>query len=115
MASRKWRQKATLAMPNTSNHSNEPVLTSSGIVVGCDTFPFLLGLEGSGAPSLTSEDMLSRRSPGRCWNRTLRRDLDMIGKKGKRGKGAGDKESGGILRPDQKEEEEWSWQVHELM
>lgn len=33
----------------------------------------------------------------------------------KRGKGVGDKESGGILRPDQKEEEEWSWQVHELM
>ena len=30
----------------------------------------------------------------------------MIGKKRKGGKGAGDKESGGILRPDQKEEEE---------
>lgn len=39
----------------------------------------------------------------------------MIGKKGKGGEGAGEKESGGILRPDQKEEEEWSWQVHELM
>lgn len=47
--------------------------------------PFLPGLEGSEAASLTS-DTLSRRSPfDRCWNLTLRRDLDMMGGKGERG------------------------------
>lgn len=59
-------------------------LTSSGIVEGVETLPFLLGLAGSEGASLTSEDTLSRRSPlGRCWNLTLRRDLDMVGEGGK--------------------------------
>jgi hypothetical protein len=40
----------------------------------------------------------------------------MIGEKGKRGReGGGVKREWRVLRPDQKEEEEWSWQVHELM
>jgi hypothetical protein len=92
------------------------LLTSSGIVVGCEALPFLLGLDGSEGPSLTS-DMLNRRSPlPRRWNRTLRRDLDMMGGKGKKGgRGGGVKKEWRDLRPDQKEEEEWSWQVHELM
>lgn len=42
-------------------------LTSSGIVEGLGTLPFLLGLAGSEVASLTSEDTLKRRSPlARC-------------------------------------------------
>jgi hypothetical protein len=83
-------EKATLAMPKTPIYIGYFVLTSSGIVDGCEALPFLLGLEGSDGPSLTSEDMLSRRSPlDRRWNRTLRRDLDMMRKEENQGEGGG--------------------------